>query len=324
MGEIMSGKISVIMPAYNAEATIAKSMESVLKQTYQNLELIVIDDDSVDKTAEIVRKYQKRDKRIRYEKKDNEGVSSARNLGLDIAKGDYISFLDADDLWKPIILERLYTKMQSATEIHFVYGRTQEVFTDGRKQLLGCEPSNPEGYLENFFYKTNELRLGFHISALLIDRSVIEQNNLRFKTGIKISEDTGFFIELICVTKAYQVNEILSYYMRRTGSATANKWKPTDWDGQVLIYEHIESFVRIHRPEAYPAFQRMRNYVAYHFVRNCIRHKEISAAQKYIQRWHTYLQGFSRDRGKLMNRLKCYLMLQFANNDKLLAWIGNL
>lgn len=312
------------MPAYNAEATIAKSIESVLAQSYPNFELIVIDDDSQDKTEAIAHEYMKKDSRILYTKKANEGVSSARNLGIKLATGNYISFLDSDDLWHPKILEKLYAKMKSSSNIHFVYGRTQEVFTDGRKALIGREPSNPEGYLEAFVYKTNELRLGFHISAMLIDRAVIEQNHLHFETGIKISEDTGFFIELICVAKAYQVNEVLSYYMRRADSATGKEWNPSDWDGQVMIYERIDGFVRTHRPQAYPTFQRMRNYVAYHFVRNCIRHKKIKEAQIYIKRCQSYLNGFVQDKGKFMNRLKCYLMIIFVHNPSILKFIGNL
>ena len=96
---INDGKlVSVIIPAYNIERYISRCLDSIMAQTYNNLEIIVIDDGSKDQTAEILDDYQKRDSRIIVVHKENGGVSSARNNGLDIATGDYISFVDGDDL----------------------------------------------------------------------------------------------------------------------------------------------------------------------------------------------------------------------------------
>lgn len=97
--------VSVIMPAYNSEAFIAEAIESVLNQTYQNLELIIVDDCSKDKTFQIIKSFS--DSRIRFFKLEkNSGSGVARQFAVEKAKGNYIAFLDADDLWKPEKLEK--------------------------------------------------------------------------------------------------------------------------------------------------------------------------------------------------------------------------
>ena len=102
--------ISVIIPLYNKEHFVAKTIESVLAQTYKDYELIIVNDGSTDHSADVVSTFS--DARIRYEEQANGGVSSARNHGLRMAKGEFVAFLDADDTWYPDFLEqmmRLYT-----------------------------------------------------------------------------------------------------------------------------------------------------------------------------------------------------------------------
>ena len=90
--------VSVIIPAYNIEDYIGRCLDSVLSQTYKNLEILVVDDGSSDCTGEILDDYEKKDQRIRVIHKENGGVSSARNIGIEAATGDYIGFVDGDDL----------------------------------------------------------------------------------------------------------------------------------------------------------------------------------------------------------------------------------
>ena len=90
-------KFSVIIGAYNAEKTLEKAIESVILQGYSNWELIIVDDGSSDATSNIGQKYQKMDERIKFIKRCNQGVSVARNIGIERAKGEYIAFLDSDD-----------------------------------------------------------------------------------------------------------------------------------------------------------------------------------------------------------------------------------
>lgn len=97
----MTDLVSVITPAYNCENYIGKTIESVINQTYKNLEMIIVDDYSTDNTAKIINNYMEKDDRIKYYKLDsNSGAAVARNTGLELANGRYIAFLDSDDIWK--------------------------------------------------------------------------------------------------------------------------------------------------------------------------------------------------------------------------------
>ncbi|HEY9877823.1 MAG TPA: glycosyltransferase family A protein [Leptolyngbyaceae cyanobacterium] len=106
--------ISIVIPAYNAAAFIRRTIESVLKQTYRNLEVLVVDDGSRDETAVIVEQLAREDRRIRLLYQANQGVAAARNLGIQAAQGEFIAPIDADDLWHPTALAKLLERLQQA------------------------------------------------------------------------------------------------------------------------------------------------------------------------------------------------------------------
>ena len=104
--------ISIIIPMYNTEQYIECCLDSIRRQTYKNLEVIMIDDGSTDNVATICKKYCNKDSRFRYFYKQNEGVSIARNMGLEIANGDIIAFVDSDDYIKENMIENMVSKME--------------------------------------------------------------------------------------------------------------------------------------------------------------------------------------------------------------------
>lgn len=108
----MKELISVIIPVYKVEDYLTACVESVLAQTYQNFELILVDDGSPDNCPRMCDEFATRDSRIRVIHKENGGLSSARNAGIDAATGEYLAFLDSDDLWTPVFLERLYRAIE--------------------------------------------------------------------------------------------------------------------------------------------------------------------------------------------------------------------
>ena len=104
----MQDKISIIIPVYNVKEYVSEAIESVINQTYKNLEIIIIDDGSNDGSENICDEYKKKDKRIKLVHQKNKGLSAARNKGLDIMKGKYVAFLDSDDAYHPEMIEKLY------------------------------------------------------------------------------------------------------------------------------------------------------------------------------------------------------------------------
>ena len=121
--------VSVIIPAYNIEDYIGRCLDSIISQTYKNLEIIVVDDGSRDYTGEILDNYAKKDRRIKVIHKENGGVSSARNKGIEAAEGDYIGFIDGDDLIEPGMYKTLVDLLEeeNADIAHCGY---QMVFPD--------------------------------------------------------------------------------------------------------------------------------------------------------------------------------------------------
>ena len=122
--------VSVIIPTYNAKELLIEAIDSVLSQTLSDLELLIIDDGSIDGTVEAVKAVD--DPRIRYFYKDNGGVSSARNMGLDKATGQYIAFLDSDDLYHPKYLETMVSAMENNPDYGVVYTAATNRYLDGR------------------------------------------------------------------------------------------------------------------------------------------------------------------------------------------------
>ena len=160
--------VSVIIPAYNIEDYIGRCLDSVLSQTYKNLEILVVDDGSSDCTGEILDDYEKKDQRIRVIHKENGGVSSARNIGIEAATGDYIGFVDGDDLMEPEMYKTLVNllKEENADIAHCGYqmvfpdrvdyyhntkNRKVQTREEGLKDLLSGEMIEPALY--NKLYK---------------------------------------------------------------------------------------------------------------------------------------------------------------------------
>lgn len=128
--------VSVIIPAYNAEQFIARTLESVLAQTYRNIEVLVIDDGSQDDTAAIVSRYKQQDDRVKLLYQVNSGVAAARNLAIQSARGEFIAPIDADDIWSPDAIAKLVLRFQqSRSDVGVVY--TWSLDIDGQEQPTG-------------------------------------------------------------------------------------------------------------------------------------------------------------------------------------------
>ena len=140
--------ISIVMPAYNAEKYIDKSIESVLNQTYRNIELIIINDCSKDKTEEIIEKYCKQDIRVRkYTNQINSGVSFSRNFGVEQANGEWIAFLDSDDMIHPQLLEALYKEEKLQKQIDLLNRENMEPLLIYTGSSFIDENENPYSYI---------------------------------------------------------------------------------------------------------------------------------------------------------------------------------
>ena len=208
--------ISVIIPLYNKEAGIATALRSVLAQTYQDFEIVVVDDGSTDGSVAVVESFD--DPRIRLIRQQNAGVSAARNRGIAEAKGEYISFLDADDEWMPEFLEEISTLQKYYPECKAQ--ATNYIFnSNGVKSptILRKIPFKGErGILTNYFEVASCSHPPVWTSAVCIERKLL-QDNCGFPVGIKSGEDLLTWARIAVRTqwaysrRAYSVFNIEGY-----------------------------------------------------------------------------------------------------------------
>lgn len=304
-------KVSVIMPAYNVEDYIGESIESVLKQTYTDFELLVINDGTKDRSGEIAISYADRDGRIRVIDRENGGLPAARNTGLQEAQGRYIAFLDSDDLWRRDYLEKIVSLAESKGEDHFYFARTEEFFADGKRVLIGPQEKK-EGTIAAYYYeKSSELRLAFHISAVLVPKALLDTYGIKFFENLRNAEDNGFYYCLLSVASAAGTDEVLTEYRRREASITTLAWEPQSWAFAIRAYEMAESFVMEYASEEdIDIFHRVRGYHAYRFLRKCLKQGFYDDFEDYREEFLHYVTAFAAgEEGKWMDRQKARCLL---------------
>lgn len=209
-------KVSVIVPVYRAERFVSKCIDSILNQTYPNWELILVDDGSPDNSGSICDEYAAKDSRIRVFHKDNGGVSSARNLGIEKATGDWLMFVDADDWLNVKTISSCRPFFDDSDIIRF----SLSVVNEGRKEevkLFELNDMTKEEYISRIVSIDTVLGVwgGFY------RRDLVNKNTIRFDPSLVCGED--WVVLLKCVLKAHRihyVNEPLYYYSRNNQLST--------------------------------------------------------------------------------------------------------
>lgn len=205
-GGIMNSKISVIVPVYNAQKTIEKCIKSILVQTYSNLEIIVVNDGSKDKTGEICEEIAKCDSRIKYYYKENTGVSMTRNFGLEKATGDYISFIDSDDFLEKNMYENMIKEINNAD----ILICNCFIINDNKKINNDIEiKNNSYETLEKMIKDISDKEINRYVNPpwnKLIKRHIIVSNNILFDSKISLGEDLLF--NLTCMKDAKEIKTI--------------------------------------------------------------------------------------------------------------------
>lgn len=200
-------KITVVIPLYNKQNAIARTLESVFHQTVTNFEAIVVDDGSKDNSLQVVQAIQ--DPRLRVIHKENGGVSSARNCGIKEAKGEYIALLDGDDLWEPTFLEEMVMMIDDFPNAA-IWGVSIAFIKNGRlykwNQGLG---EGYRGYVENYFGTShNDL---YCSSSVVIRKDVFDKVGY-FDERISASEDLDMWYRVILHYPIAFYDKILVYY----------------------------------------------------------------------------------------------------------------
>ncbi|RRC93648.1 glycosyltransferase family 2 protein [Erysipelotrichaceae bacterium OH741_COT-311] len=232
--------ISVIMPAYNCKEYIAQSIESILNQTYQEFELIIIDDGSKDETLSIATEYSKKDGRIKVYSIENGGPSNARNVGMSKASYPYLCFIDSDDCYDKHFLQIAYDSMMQHDADYFI-ALVMAAFKDSKKPLLSIYDTKimqDQEYIE--VIKTGVLNSPV---VKLYKKALIDKHCLQFDTSLDIGEDLKFNLSYLKHVNTFLVyNEVLYEYIQNPNSIT-NRYKTEYFRKRKTSLAYVESFL---------------------------------------------------------------------------------
>lgn len=240
------GLISVIIPVYNSEKYLKECVDSVLAQTYKNYEILLIDDGSIDNSLSICNEYAKADSHVKVFHKENGGASSARNVGLDQALGKYIFFLDSDDYIKEDTFEKMIkTAVDEKVDLVFCEA---EAFDDEQGTTLSDHYTYKSKYLSGNPIDIMESMMQnkeFHVAIwmLLLEKSIFDNNNLRFKEGI-IYEDMIISYQFYCLAnRAAHVNEKLYCRRYRANSVMTSNRTEKNLISAETVYKEVSKFI---------------------------------------------------------------------------------
>lgn len=239
----MQPVISVIMPVYNVQSRISMAIESVINQTYNNLELILVNDGSLDKSGEICDYYAKQDNRIKVIHQENLGVSAARNRGIEESTGKYINFIDADDTISMETFELLIEYLKDNNYDMIIYGISFDYYNRGVYLYSSNKAINrniiifKETIKNNYFdlYDANYLSSSCN---KLIKKSIILDNNIRFDTNMAILEDLKFTLDILNnINKIIAINKPLYKYYNELSSSKLAKRPNIDYMNNFIILD---------------------------------------------------------------------------------------
>lgn len=226
-------KFSVIIPVYKAEETIGSCLDSLLKQSRDDVEIILVNDGSPDSSGEICNRYAKKYPAIKYLEKENGGVSTARNLALHHAQGDYITFVDSDDWVTDDYFNAIDTLLRDGD--YDLLQFSQKISSDGKyaEQIHPAFDSSNHAEIVNRIAEDMWKKRINGPTAKVYKRKIIEENSIRFNENIEVGEDRTFNIEYALNIKSFRVSEKPIYIPSLENKESLSRKKRDDLDEQI-------------------------------------------------------------------------------------------
>ncbi len=236
--------VSIILPVYNAEKFVEETINSILNQTYSNIELIIVEDCSTDNSLNIIKKFS--DKRIKvFNFKENKGVAIARNYGVDKSEGEYLAFIDSDDIWKKDKLEKQMDFLQKNTQCNFVFSSYELINESGKKR-------------NQIIYSQKEVDYKFILRNTIISTPTVLLKKSGFTDisfeNISTAEDYSLWYKLLRDGEiAYGIKEPLVLVRKRSKSLSKNRLK--------VIYNLYKVQRRYEKQNIFQAFINICFYI---------------------------------------------------------------
>lgn len=235
VGRNLNMKVSIICPAYNSEKYIEQTLDSIFSQTLQDFEIIIVDDCSKDKTIDIVKKYN--DPRIKlFNNTENKGAAYCRNLALEKASGEYIAFLDTDDLWLPTKLEK-QIKFMEENKYDFSYTPYEEIDENGQK--MNRLVNGPKKITKRKFRHMD------YVGCLTVMYKRSIYPNLHIPNDLMKNNDYAMWLLLSEKANCYLLNECLASYRRHTSGSISSGKKSKLFKYHIELYKKLYGFGKV-------------------------------------------------------------------------------
>lgn len=234
--------ISVIIPCYNSDKNIEKTLKSLESQSYDKFEVVIVNDGSTDNTESVIKKYlESSNLNVKYILQKNSGVSSARNKGLEIARGEYITFLDSDDVYNNKFIEKLLGVLveKGVDTAYCCYSRDIDlILQNNNKKDMIVEVLHHEKLMRNFMYRIGPCAF----VNFVYKKSIIDCNNIRFTDEVRYGEDLEFTWKYIChcETAAFIDENLYGYYNNPESAINTISWEITQALSSV---KRVESYL---------------------------------------------------------------------------------
>lgn len=227
-------KVSIIIPTHNSSMFIKEAIESVINQTYKNLEIIIVDDHSTDDTLSMINSYK--DKRIKvFKLRNNKGVSYARNKGIDEATGDYLCFLDSDDYW---YLDKIEKQVKFIKENDYTFIYSSYLYLKNKHTHIAKVPSK-------ITYKKALRNTTIFTSTVMFDLNKLDKKDI-YMPNVKLGQDSLCWWRVLKKgITAYGMNDVLSVYRIRYDSLSSNKFRALKRTWNLYKFEDINFIKRI-------------------------------------------------------------------------------
>ena len=294
--------VSIIVPCYNCYFSIGKLIESIFKQTYNDWELILIDDGSKDKTIDQLEHYSSLDNRIKIFRQENQGVSGARNRGIKEAHGEFVTFIDSDDWIDDTYLEHLIL-LQGKFQSDLTITGYKEISNNQIKEIRPEEGSYTTKEISKILNSIKEGNLLLPICSKLYKKNIIDNYNLTLPSEISFGEDATFTFRYVCHIKKIAYGNFSDYNYKRNDNSLSTirpdfniAWKEfsfikdqiektfSEYINNLTDYEFIKHYYLFHYERLFASLMLPMKYIARKKGLKCLDRKFLKNNKKY----HSY------------------------------------
>lgn len=272
-------KVSIVIPVYNASTYLSKCLDSVINQSYRDIEIILVDDGSTDNSGKICDDYADNDKRIAVLHGKNSGVSTARNNGIKSSTGEYVTFIDSDDIIHPDYIKKLVNNLKEGIlpvcQIDNFYGEV--IFLDNEKEKINLD--------KDHFIELCKWNLLNTPCCKLYNLDIIRKNKILFDAKLSLGEDLLFnFDYLNYIDKIVIINQKLYYYRRSENDTLSTAYNPKMMDIQLLLFDkYTEFFEKTSMDDnMLNLFDSYRFSTLMTIIENEFKNKDIGFMKKYL------------------------------------------